>query len=349
MKEQMCRTTSQPESNDPYNSRQQQFENSLEHSHINRVVAVRPTIYKERFLDQQAYAIAYSNLKFGSYTEVQSGAADITTSLTSDLAAAIRKEPQKWCVLSIGTHLGYGLPCAAILLANAVASRIGVERTTIPLGGSNRESLPSKKYEELSSKEDRSFVLNQEIERGAFPNLAGKQVILIDDCYVSGNFIETVSTQALLHGASCVVPLVLHRFDALGDHSFESVVNLAGLKGSKSTFLKTLWSDQKTSITTRLVTLTASLSEEEVVNLLSSLPPFAALNFLATSLVYFGRDAPCSGKAAFFRILPELYRENLFDNTTLQGIEALGKFLTNRWWRNTEVTFPDLVRAVRTC
>ncbi len=193
----------------------------------NYVTVVRPTIQIDTLEEQRPLANAYSKLKVGHHDEIVRGASDIVCALSPSVCHAIATQPLEWRVLSIGTYRGFGLPSAAVLLARECATRLGLEHVMLELSGSDRSRVSSARYEDLSSKEERVSILQQEIAGANLPGLVDKHVLLCDDSLASGAFVELVAACARAHGAKSVSPVVLHRFDGNGDHSFEQQVNVS--------------------------------------------------------------------------------------------------------------------------
>jgi hypothetical protein len=311
------------------------------------VTLVRPTIQIDTLEEQSSLANAYSKLKLGHYDEIVRGGIDVVSALTPSMCHAIATRPSDWCVLSIGTYRGFGLPSAAVLLARECAERLGLAHVMLGLSGSDRSRVSSPRYEELSSKEERLSILQQEIAGATLPDLMGKHVLLCDDSLASGTFVELVAACARAHGAKSVSPYVLHRFDGHGDHSFEQQVNTSSFVRDPIPVFRELLTDSKTAFTTRLVVYCLSLAADELRALLVTIPEFGRINLTAAALVFYGDALPGSARAVLNEIEPEIMRRvSLSPDFGECCKRSVGNLLASRMWRNGALSREALIESI---
>jgi hypothetical protein len=313
----------------------------------NSVTLVRPTIQLDTLEEQRSLANAYSKLKLGHYDELVRGAIDVVQALPASMCHAIATQPSEWRVFSIGTYRGYGLPSAAVLLARECAERLGLEHVMLGLSGSDRSRVSSTRYEDLSSKQERVSILQQEIAGADLPGLADKHVLLCDDSLASGAFVELVAACARAHGAKSVSPFVLHRFDGNGDHSFEQQVNVSSFARDPIPVFRELLTDSRTAFTTRFAVYCLNLPVDELRVILEASPEYGRINLVAAALVFYGDALPASARVVFSEMEPEVMR--------LVGAQgdfaechkrSVGNLLTSRMWRNCPLSRQSLVNSI---
>jgi hypothetical protein len=308
------------------------------------ITAVRPTLDVTSLGSQIDLASAYTKLKLGHYGEITRAASDVVRALPSQMCHGIARNPKEWCVLSTGTHQGFGLPSAALIIARECSTRLQIPHITYTLAGSDRSRVSSTRYEDLPTKEERISVLQQEISKADLSQLLGMNVVLCDDSIVSGTFIELVTACAKQHGAKEVFPFVLHRFDGHGNHSFEQRVNASGFIHNPIPIFTALLADRQTSMTTRLIAYCLSLPAERLRTILTTIPEHGLLNILAAGLVFYGTNLPEGARSIFSELEPDIMGAVGFDAYfSEQCKRRIGHLLTAREWRNTSLARETLV------
>jgi len=314
---------------------------------ISPVVCVRDEIRRDSFIEQQDLAQVYARIKLGCAREVERAAADLFGALTPSICRSITKSKQDWCVLSVGTFKGFGLPSGAILVARAVSERLGISHVAVPVTGSDRERVAGKRYEELDSKTDRLSILREEMSVARLPELAGKRALLIDDAIVSGAFTEVMSDLARQQGIIELHPYVLHRFEAQQEYSFEHVVNTSLIKAEPVSVMRELLSDENTALTTRLISYCLTAAPETQRAILTGISASSRVNLLAAALVYYSGSVPIYSRLAFEEIekqlMSEIWKRSPFSSS---AIERLGTLLASRQWRNQPLSRHTLLKTL---
>jgi hypothetical protein len=215
------------------------------------------------------------------------------------------------------------------------------------LSGSDRSRVSSARYEDLSSKEERVSILQQEIAGANLPDLADKHVLLCDDSIASGTFVELVAACARAHGAKSVSPFVLHRFDGNGDHSVERQVNVSSFARDPIPVFRELLTDAKTAFTTRLVVYCLSLPVDDLKVLLETAPEYGKLNLIAAALVFYGDALPGNARVVLNELEPEIMRhvgsQGDFGECRKRGV---GNLLAARMWRNHALSRGALIESM---
>jgi hypothetical protein len=314
---------------------------------ISPVVCVRAEIGRNSFKAQQELAQVYARIKLGCAREVERAAADLFGALTPSICRSITKSKQEWCVLSVGTFKGFGLPSGAILVARAVSERLGISHVAVPVTGSDRERVAGKRYEELDSKTDRLSILREELSVARLPELAGKRALLIDDAIVSGAFTEVMSDLARHQEIIELHPYVLHRFEAQQDYSFEHVVNTSLIKAEPVSVMRELLSDENTALTTRLISYCLTAAPDAQHAVLEGISANSRVNLLASALVYYDGLLPMQARASFERVdrqlMSEIWKRSPFG---VGATERLGSLLASRQWRNQPLSRHTLLKML---
>jgi len=311
------------------------------------ITAVRPTLDVTSLDSQIDLANAYTKVKLGHYGEIARAASDIVRALPSRVCHGIAQNPKKWCVLSTGTHLGFGLPSAALIIARECSLRLQLPHITYSLAGSDRSRVSSTRYEDLPTKEERMSVLQQEISQADLSQLSGMNVLLFDDSTVSGTFLELVSACARQNGAKQVLPFVLHRFDGHGNHSFEQQVNASGFIRDPVPVFTALLADPLTSMTTRLIAYCLSLPSEHLRTILTTIPEQGRITILAAGIVFYGINLPESTRSIFTELEPDVVGAIRFDpDFSEQCKRRIGYLLAARGWRSTSLARETLLSVL---
>lgn len=312
------------------------------------ITAARPTLDITSLNSQIDLATAHTKLKLGHYGEIARAASDVVRALPSQVCYGIAQSRKEWCVLSTGTHRGFGLPSAALIIARECSIRLQIPHITYTLASSDRSHVSSTRYEELPTKEERISVLRQEISEADPSQLLDMNVVLCDDSAVSGTFVEPVTACAKQNGAKEVFPFVLHRFDGQGDHSFEQRVNASGFIHNPIPVFTALLADPRTSMTTRLIAYCLSLSAEQLRTSFTTIPEHGLLNIMAAGLVFYGTNLPEGARSLFTELEPDIMGTVGLDAYFAEQCKRrIGHLLTAREWRNTPLGRETLVSMIR--
>jgi hypothetical protein len=218
-------------------------------------------------------ALQYSLLKLGRTDVVAAFASRLARQIRSDLDVA--STPAQW-ITTDNMFCQYPR-IASYQLARQVAHELGFP-IVAPQSGFRFKAVPN--YAALSCEVRhnavRDFALTFDTS-----SLAGKHVILIDDCMVSGAVLAHVTGMLREGGVAAVYPYVVARIDGLGAGKFEDECNRRALAGGEQEVLLASLCDPRAVFTTRLSFYFFELSESAFIMVLDRLPPVSKLNLYA--------------------------------------------------------------------
>lgn len=246
-------------------------------------------LIKKNSPEENNLGLDHSYLKLGRAKEIRKYSALLAKRIKYDLGHALRDNPSKWFVVSPLHNFPNN---TQLLLSKRVAQNLRIPYLRL-YGMSNLDKnhlngRPRRKiFAEMATKEERLRTAGKLWKALNFNPVRGKNLIFVDDCFITGSVSETLISFMLKAGAIRVERYVIFCLDGRGDNTFEYHLDRMAIKQNDVQVLAKILNTKNTIYTTRLLTFTYRLTPKKFSQLLGCLNLNAKFNLYLSSLGYF--------------------------------------------------------------
>ncbi|MFH0762938.1 MAG: phosphoribosyltransferase [Candidatus Omnitrophota bacterium] len=221
--------------------------------------------------------IRYSRLKLGDSNAIEEFAGQILVKISEEVGVQISAHPEDWVL--VGGPSSEPKNCMHYF-CNILVNRLGIAKATINRKRYERPVL----YTQSSLEVKREIVQETLYFDGSVP-VKGKNVIFVDDCFVSGT-ICAISRKILLeNGAKSVRAYTITRINSpIPELELDRT---AVTEGGIEEVLRIL-KEPRNAVTSRLITILSLLAEEDIEYLVKNLNKQKIKGLAEAIVVYYG-------------------------------------------------------------
>jgi len=214
----------------------------------------------------------YSKFKIGHWKSLILWEKSMTKMIKKEIGKEIKTCPEEWLVI---IKRLWRIPSASFNLAKDISEKLHLNSLIL------ESIIPDSKlaegdYSKLSTKKQRIANIKDVIKYNNSQFVNNKNIIFIDDSYVSGTILAQIKNLTFSKGAKAFYPFVIADLSKTKNYAQENILNQASLEKNKKVDLFTeILNDPHSIITTKLICYFSELNEKDLQRVCKNLSKIA--------------------------------------------------------------------------